>query len=196
MNFRVAGTIAAGVMALFAFAAEKEAALGDVRIDARGRTISFPAQVNQRTGAVEYLLVHETGKVHESIFKTSVSAKEIHAAALLFSTTNKPPLKLKEMNVSWQADGNEKRFAVEDLILDKKKKRPLHETKWAYRGSRLVNGIFLAERDGSMIAIMSDRDALVEQDTPDAADDENWEPVTDRLPPLGTKVTIGIRFAE
>jgi hypothetical protein len=196
MNFRAAAMVLGGAMALFALAAENDVALGDVKIDARGRSISFPAQVNQRTGAVEYLLVHETGKVHESIFKTAVSAKEIHAAALLFSTTNKPPLKVKSMDVSWQADGKEKRLGVADLILDKKKKGPLRETKWAYRGSRVVNGVFLAERDGSLIAIMADRDALVEQDTPDAADDQNWEPVTDRLPPLGTKVTVGIVFAE
>ena len=60
-------------------------ALGSVSVNARARMISFPAVLNMRKGAIEYLAVHETGKVHESIFKTSVSAKEIHAAALLFA---------------------------------------------------------------------------------------------------------------
>ena len=82
------------------------------------------------------------------------------------------------------------------MILDKAKKRPLRETKWAYRGSRLVEGVFLAEREGSIVAVREDRDALIDQDTPDAADDENWEPVKEVVPDIGTAVTISIRFAE
>jgi hypothetical protein len=175
-----------------AAAATNELKLGEVRVDAPGRAISFPAQVNQRVGQVEYLLVHETGKVHESIFRTSVGAQEIHTAALLFSTAEK--LKVKVIEISWIEDGKEKNFNAAELILDKKRKRALKETKWAYRGSRLVDGVFLAQRDGSLIAIMEDRDALIDQDTPDAADDENWEAIAEKLPALGTAVRIEIKF--
>ena len=41
---------------------------------------------------------------------------------------------------------------------------------------------------------MEDRAALVDQDTPDAADDENWEPLSESLPPLGAEVRIQMRF--
>jgi hypothetical protein len=166
-------------------------------VDAAARTISFPAQVNQRAGAIEYLLVHETGKVHESIFKTAIAAQEIHAAALLFSskgTNATPKLKVARIEVSWMDGEKEKRVNAAELIFDKKNRRPLGNTKWAYRGSRLIDGVFLAQRDGSIIAIMEDRDALIDQNTPDAVDDENWEPVTERTPPLGTPVRIWIVF--
>ncbi|HEY6225907.1 MAG TPA: YdjY domain-containing protein [Verrucomicrobiae bacterium] len=182
--------------------AANELKLGEVRVDAVGRAISFPAAVNQRVGAVEYWLVHETGKVHESIFRTSVGAKEIHTAALLFSEkgTNTgggaAKLKVKAIEVSWMEDGKEQKFNAADLILDKKKNRALKETKWAYRGSRLVDGVFLAQRDGSLIAIMEDRDALIDQDTPDASDDKNWEPVAEKLPGIASTVVITIRFAN
>jgi len=182
--------------------ATNELKLGEVRVDAAGRAISLPAAVNQRVGQVEYLLVNETGKVHESIFRTRVGAQEIHAAALLFSEkgTNtgdaSAKLKVKAIEVSWLEDGEEKKFNAAELILDKKKKRALKETKWAYRGSRLVDGVFLAQRDGSMIAIMEDRDALIDQDTPDASDDENWEPIAEKLPAIGTVVVVTIRFAN
>jgi hypothetical protein len=171
-------------------------ALGDVKVDSKARAISFPAQVNQRAGAIEYFLVHESGKVHESIFKTSVAPRDIHAAALLFSSTNKPPLKVSAIEASWPPDASAKKFQAAELIFNKAKKRAQRETKWAYRGSRLVNGIFLAQRDGSIISIQEDRDALIDQDTPEASDDENWEPLTDLLPPLGAPVTITIRFGE
>jgi hypothetical protein len=182
--------------------ATNELKLGQVRVDAAERTISFPAQVNQRIGQVEYLLVHETGKVHESIFKTTVGAQEIHAAALLFSPKGagaadaSPKLKVKQIDVSWMEDGKEKRVNAAELILDKKKKRALRSTKWAYRGSRLVEGVFLAQRDGSLIGIMEDRDALIDQDTPDASDDENWEPIAEKLPGMGAPARIFIVFEK
>ncbi len=174
-------------------------ALGLVHVDPSARTISFPAQVNMRAGQVEYLLVNETGKVHESIFRTAVPAAQIHAAALLFSepgATNAAKLKVAEIGVFWVADGKKQGMPAPHLILDREKKRPLRETRWAYRGSRVVDGIFLAQRDGSLIGIMHDRDALIDQDTPDAANDQNWEPITELLPADGAGVTISIRFEK
>lgn len=177
-------------------AGEAPSKMGEVTIDARARAISFPAEVNMRTGAIEYLIVHETGKIHESIFKTAVPPKSIHVAALLFVSTNKPSLTVKKIEAWWSEEGKEKRVDGAGLILDKAKKRALAKTKWAYRGSRMVESGFLAEREGSIIAVREDRDALIDQDTPDAADDENWEPLTEVVPPIGTKVTVGIWFEE
>jgi hypothetical protein len=179
-------------------AATNDFKLGEVRVSPSELAISFPAQVNQRTGLVEYLVVHETGKVHESIFRTEVGGQQIQAAALLFAekgatATNAQP-KLKNIQVTWTENGADKKFTAAELILDKKKKRALGETKWAYRGSRLIDGVFLAQRDGSLIAIMEDRDALVDQATPDASDDENWEPLTEKIPAIATPVTITLVF--
>jgi hypothetical protein len=176
--------------------------MGEVKVDVRARSLSFPAEVNQRSGAIEYLVVHETGKVHESIFRTSVAPKQIHVAALLLSTkdTNsvapKPLFTEPTIRVSWKENGKEKVVAAEELILDRKKKRALGKTKWAYRGSKLIDGVFLADREGSVIAVMEDRNALIDQATPDAADDENWEPMTEVMPELKTKVTIQIVFGK
>src|SRR3954467_6550095 len=44
--------------------------LGDIRIDKHKRTVSFPAVLNLRQGAMEYLMVSSWGKVHESILRT------------------------------------------------------------------------------------------------------------------------------
>src|SRR5437762_3203439 len=46
--------------------------IGQVRLDKEKRTITFPASVNMHEGNIEYVLVHATGKVHESLLKTSV----------------------------------------------------------------------------------------------------------------------------
>jgi len=128
-----------------------------------------------------------------------VGAQEIHAASLLFSekaATGSPKLKVNSIEVSWKEGDEEKRMNAAELIFDKKHRRALGTTKWAYRGARLIDGVFLAQRDGSIVAIMEDRDALIDQDTPDAADDENWEPVTERTPGLGTQVTVRFFFGQ
>src|SRR4029450_8313906 len=52
-----------------------------------GRTISFPAWVNQREGVVEYALVMRGGKVHEAIFATDADAKDLHITALLLDVS-------------------------------------------------------------------------------------------------------------
>src|SRR6476660_3385606 len=57
--------------------------LGDVKINKRQRTVSFPAVVNLRHGAMEYLLVGSWGKVHESILRTETDPYRIHLAMLL-----------------------------------------------------------------------------------------------------------------
>ena len=201
MNFM--GWRRAICLALFSvsgLAATNELRLGEVHVKPSALAVSFPAQVNQRTGLVEYLVVQETGKTHEAIFKTKVEAQQIHTAALLFAEkapggTNSQP-RVKTVEVTWGDGADGKKFDAAELILDKKKKRALGQTKWGYRGSRLVDGVFLAQRDGSIIAIMEDRDALIDQATPDASDDENWEPVTEKLPPVNTPVTITLTFEK
>ena len=54
-----------------------------VRLDKKNRRISFDATVNQHVGLIEYLLVNEKGKVHESLFATKAMPHDIHLALLL-----------------------------------------------------------------------------------------------------------------
>lgn len=171
--------------------------VGKTSVDAREMTVSFDAKVNMRDGQVEYLVVHGTGKIHESIFTTTASAKEMHVAALLFAEgVDKPKLKVETISAVWIAEGKTNRVNVGELIIDKKKGRPRSAIQWTYRGSRVVNGVFLAEREGSVIAIMEDQDALIDQAAPDASDDENWEPNAKALPAIGTEVRVELKFAK
>jgi hypothetical protein len=67
---------------------------------------------------------------------------------------------------------------------------------WVYNGSRVVEGTFLARRDGSLVAIISDPDALINNPRPGRDDDEIWR-VNDKLtPPAGTPVQITIELGS
>ena len=56
---------------------------GEILINQRERIVEFNATCNQNNGLIEYALVHETGKTHESLFRTKVRPQILHASLLL-----------------------------------------------------------------------------------------------------------------
>jgi len=65
---------------------------------------------------------------------------------------------------------------------------------WVYNGSRIVEGTFLAQRDGSLVSIISDQDALINNPRPGRENDEIWQVNTNTVPPVGTAVQITIKL--
>ena len=57
--------------------------LGDIRFHRHTGEIIFPAEINQQEDILEYLIVHETGKTHESLLRTAVSPTHLQAVLLL-----------------------------------------------------------------------------------------------------------------
>jgi len=145
--------------------------IGLVRVDAQKRRLTLPAQINMVEGPIEYVLVSAMGKLHESILKTDAQPIHIHTAALLLlkepPTTNAPP---KVQVFVELPDG--RIVPADSLIVDATTKKPLPKDDWRYLGSRSVDGTFIAQRDGSILAIMADPDTLM-QTGRIAADDMN-----------------------
>lgn len=171
--------------------------IGLVRIDAALRTIEFPAEVNMTNGVVEYLAVHALGKVHESVFRTEARPQHIHLAALLLNparpTTAVPPEAERgsvRIEVEWTAKGAKKRVAAESFLWDAKADAPMSPGSWTYQGSRLIDGVFLAERDGSIISIHVDEDALAGNPRTGREDDERWKIRTPAELPAKYPVTL------
>src|SRR5688500_7158315 len=57
--------------------------IGNVTVDSKQKSLTFPALVNMTTGLVEYLVVTTGGKVHESLLRTDAEPFHIHSAMLL-----------------------------------------------------------------------------------------------------------------
>lgn len=170
--------------------------IGQVQVDAKERRLSIPATVNMVEGPIEYFLVSALGKLHESIFKTEAEPIHIQTAALLLMDqppgTNGAPSPQK-FNVSVELP---EKIPGDLLIFDSVRKQPLTTGTWNYRGSRIVDGTFIAQRDGSILSIIADQDALAETGRVAADDDDRWRPAKDRLPPKGTPVRIILDFAK
>jgi hypothetical protein len=221
--------------------------IGEVRLDETRRTVSFPAVVNLDEGLLEYALVSEGGKIHESLLVTRVEPYQIHLAATLLgigrasgnriaglagAAAAKPPASpgsretgpapgagepllgkdgadasaaagtLAEalpgspvsIEVEWDADGAKRRVPLERWVLDLRTAKAMKSGAWNYTGSQTAEGVFLAQQLRSVIAIVADTSALVDNPRPGRDDDTVWQVHRGEVPAAGTpvRVTFGL----
>lgn len=182
--------------------AENRFKIGLVQFDKAARTITLPAEVNMRENNVEYVLVSAAGKTHESVFRTAAEPQHIQIAMLLLggrpALTNAFPndfgAPLPGETVQLRVSQSGKARPIEDYVLDRSTKKSLSRGPWIFNGSRIGEGTFVAQRDGSIVSLMSDPDALINNPRPDREQDDLWTPNARLLPPVGSPVDIIIQL--
>lgn len=191
-----------------------------IRLDKNHQRISFPATVNQREGLIEYLLVNEKGKVHESLFATKLAPHDIHVAMLLIGLKedesananeivppsaidsaylrNAPKLKGTPVNLSvtWIHDGKRDEVPAEKWIFNLQTNQPMTPGTWIYNGSLVENGAFLADEELSLVAMITDPTALANNPRDGYDNDQIWQLDDKAIPPLNTPVEITITLAD
>ncbi|MBI5772921.1 MAG: hypothetical protein HZA89_04145 [Verrucomicrobia bacterium] len=188
--------------------------IGGVRLDKARHTVTFPAAVNMSAGVIEYLLVTSTGKTHESLLRTDIDPHHLQVAMLLLGAkaaartgTNPPatgpvlhdrakPQRLTgdpvTIELSWTNDGKTRRANIEEFIFNRRAKAPMTRGPFTFTGSRVWEGKFLAQSEGSLIAVVTDELAMFNNPRPGADDDETWEILTAKTPPVKTPVEVKI----
>ena len=186
--------------------------LGTLEFDQKTREVFIPAKVNMREGLLEYVLVHESGKVHESLFSTPVKPMELNVVLLLLNwkeskaffdfsqpdrggvpvkNAKNPPESLVEIHVAWKdKDGQEQTCRLENWLHQVEKKAKLTEEPWIYTGSMIsADGVFQAEENGSILALYVDATALLNNPRDGNELDDVW--INDpAVPEKGTPVTV------
>lgn len=186
--------------------------IGRIEFDKANRSITIPATVLMREHAVEYLLVTRSGKVHESVFVTDADPRNVHLAALLLGLQPSaelgpldtrlavPPEAAIRAQVEWDRNGPPARENLHEMLAireagTEKPARPAPPTLWHYNGSRVADdGTFVASRDGSVISIIRDPEALINYPGQTRDDDEIHVPNADKLPKLGHPVRIVLKL--
>jgi len=169
--------------------------IGAITVDKRARSVRFPATVQLDSGVLEYLLVTEEGKTHESLFATKVSPQKLHVAMLLLGASPAQPLKesppeqltaaslknapeLKgdkvDILISWKVGGKEQQVRGEEWIQSKLTQTTATPGPWIYTSSAIFKGVFLAEEEGSIVALVTDPVALINNPRPGHNDDTVW----------------------
>jgi hypothetical protein len=185
--------------------------IGQVTIDKNDFNIVFPAEVNMDKGLLEYLLVKSSGKTHESLLRTKAEPYHLQLACLLLGLegTTRPlafqgaPETLGGDPVSititrLDKGGRSINIKPEEWLSKMQEMRPVPVEKLSmvFTGSTVIDGRFLAQTDGSMIALYHDPVAIIDNSSPGGEIHNYWAVRTETVPPAGTAVTVTIKPAK
>lgn len=181
--------------------------LGQIQIDKTDRTVSFPAELNMDQGLLEYLLVRSGGKTHESLLRTRTEPYHLQLACLLLGLEgSKAPLTLQgapelptgdQVEISLRlADG--RTVSSEQWMMHSIEgaRREVPKVSWVFTGSRINNGNFAAQAEGSIIAVYHDPAAMIDNASPGGETDKIWYVREGATPPVGTPVTVVIKAVK
>lgn len=167
--------------------------ISDIIVHRTERSITFPVSIAAREQMLEYLLVHEKGKAHESLLTTKVNPRDLHLAVLLLGANGQSP----KIELTWRKNGPDARFLLTDLIETIDGTAPLSPGKWNYAGSAFDTRGFIAEREGSFITVLDDPSALIRH--PEAVKlgkDDQFRAQKKRLPAEGTPISLVLTFPK
>ncbi|HTJ01011.1 MAG TPA: YdjY domain-containing protein [Dongiaceae bacterium] len=187
--------------------------IGKVLFDRQDRTVTVPAYVAIRNQLVEYALVTQRGKTYESLLATDASPLAIHLAFLLLGVTpgtvtgglnqaeSAAPTNTVQIAVRWETNGVPSQVDLTDWLklvrFGPATNLPaLMQTNWLYNGSELDNLGFAAGREGSIVALIRDSSALVNNIGPDRDNDHLHWPAEASLPPAGWAVQVIFHIGE
>ena len=194
--------------------------IGQITFDKKTREIRIPTRVNMTGGLLEFLLVHQNGKVHESLLVTDASATHLNLAFTLLRY--KPSRELYalpaetgglsndfpevdaatrqaariDIDVEWKHDGDTRRASANEWIQHAVKGAAMPSGPWVYGGSEFFDGTFVPETTGDFIAIDITNGALINSPGEDTQDDNVWLPYPKRVPAEGSPVTLIIKPAK
>ncbi|MCB1227215.1 MAG: hypothetical protein KDK99_15465 [Verrucomicrobiales bacterium] len=192
--------------------------LGGIILDPATRRIEVPCKVLHGELPIEYLLVQETGKDHETVLTTAISPLDLQVALLLTHYTpgstgmfrhlpQGEPLPMPEvapkttnghrvqLTVVWQVDGQEKRQPISEWYQNSDTRQPPEIDAWLFTGSAIDARGFAAEADGSIIAVYADRLAMFNSPAAGNHRDDLWISRPAVIPPEETPVTLVIEPA-
>ena len=182
----------------------------DILLDKNRNQVSFPAVVNQVHGLVEYGIVHENGKTHESLFRTKT--RPIHLNFVLLLSKLKPakgfienlwaekpkPMDLRPhtvaIEVSWDFNGSKGIASLGSLALNDKDDQPIGPNSFVFTGSKFLGGDFQAESTGSILAVYADDTSMINSSDYDSNNDDVWYANKKALPGLETPVVITFKL--
>jgi len=184
---------------------------GLVEVDPRARTVSFPARLNMSEGLIEYVLVTDYGKTHESLLTTEARPMDIQSALLLLNAvpggTNAvaaldsavPVRSAVRVGVRRESSNSFALEAVEGWVGVRGKDgegAALKPGPWLFNGSFISPEGFAAHFEGSVISLIRDPVAMINNPRPGRDDDELHVARREAVPGVGSAVTVVLQVGE
>jgi hypothetical protein len=188
----------------------------NVTIEIKGtkRRVLINSYVCLRQGQLEQLLTRKRTKEHEAILAADVDARDIHFALLAAGAKTGSTVKFKKVGEKFVViPPSGSRIKVTLQYMDKKKQVTIPAQKWirqgqtkkslahdwVFAGSNFFKDPFDPKKppiyganDGDLICVANFDTAMLDLPIKSSKDNSElaFEAYTDRIPPLGTKVTI------
>jgi hypothetical protein len=173
------------------------------------RRVLVEGYVVLREGLLEQLMCRKGTKEHEAILAADMDARDIHKALLLtgiepgsparYEPDYRPPSGAEvKVTLQYEANGRLESLAAQKWIRNIQSKKEL-EAGWVFVGSQFFQDPLdknrppiYAANGGDVICVANFEDALLDLSIKSSKDnaDLSFEAWTDRIPPLGTKVTV------
>lgn len=178
--------------------------IGQAIVNMNSRELKVHGWINMSEGLVEYLAVSPRGKLHESILALDVEPMHFQVGLILLDLNFGRNIRYQgdpetprgdsvEIYVEWQDQGDVKKYRAEELVFNKATDSTLAPGHWVFTGSTVINGIFMAEREGSLIATYHDPFTIIDNPSPAGGDDTILFANQKILPPPKTPVTVIIK---
>ena len=188
--------------------------LGDIQINATSREIRFPCVLRHQQVPIEYLLVHENGKDHETILTTAVSPTDLQVAMLLANYTpgttglfallpkDEPPPFAETapatpeghrvtLSAEWKdSEGKTQTAPLAQRFQNCDTRQTPEIDFWIFNGSKIDERGFIAESEGSFISVYADANALFNSPAAGNHRDDLWISLPKNIPPETTAVTL------
>lgn len=171
--------------------------VGEIVVRRQARELAFPATFILTAGALEAIVVHPHGRLHEALLCTEVKALQVQAMLYLLGAENGPRRDsalgrrgdLVDMDIEWtDAAGKARRDPVETWIRDNRRGGPMTRIGWVFVGSRVKDGNFLADGEGNVAinyaigeSILVTPDEQGEDDTIHSVNSDQVQPAADSV---------------
>jgi len=191
--------------------------LGGITFNSATREVRVPCTVNMSNGALEYALVHETGKTHESLLKTTAAPIDLQVALLLtnyqpghtglfwYETDEKVRRKMEEtapktpggnllqLFVEWKDGKDTKRVPLREWVVDPRTKKVADSfDHWIFNGSMIQESGFSSQIYGNIVGIYYDVTSIINCPSKDNLMDDIWSVNKAVVPKEDTIVTMVI----
>ena len=189
--------------------------LDGIVLDTNKKEVRFKAEVNQLTQIIEYAIVHENGKTHESLLSTKISPFRLQTLLLLANSnkyierlpefdaegreqppsTPRPKHRIQIYLKDLRTDAKDKSaFPMAKWIFNAEEEKPMSGEPWMYTGSRIYEGDYVAELEGDIVAVYLTPNAMFNSWIPGNNNDEIWIPTPKVIPPVGAPVEVILKL--
>jgi hypothetical protein len=172
------------------------------------RRVRIDAEVCFREGPLELLLCRKFTKEHEAVLAADIDARVVHAALEVAGAKAGSPVRYEpkyqpahgttiQVTLEYEQGGKTVRVPAQQWIRDERTRKEMSHP-WVFAGSRFFadpenpkQPIYTAN-GGDVICVSNFPDAMLDLPIHSPQEDANrlYEAFTERIPPLGTKVTV------